>query len=196
MSEPRTAAECLRPYAPDIGRACAEYAVDPYLLAGLLLRETGCGWGSGYVVPRGAERHCGWGDGGHGFGLVQADRRWWGDWIDSPKSKTPIGQFRFACALLRDNWRSFLHSASFSGHDADAWRCSVAAYNAGFGRVLHAYVTGGLEAVDSVTTGHDYSRDVFNRAAVVRGEHPELFSTVTTTPPPIAGATTSTGGIT
>lgn len=173
---PATARDRLAPYVADIARACEESGVDPYLLSGIILRESGAGWAPGYLVPEGMERHLGWGDHKHAFGLVQADVRYWSNWVHSMHSKTPIGQFRFACGLLRDNWRDFIHSASFAGRDpSEAWRCSVAAYNAGFGRVLHIYVTEGIDAIDSITTGKDYSADVLQRADVLRGEHPGLF---------------------
>lgn len=182
---PKTDLERLQPYCAEIARACEEYGVDPFLVAGLLLRETGCGWGAGYVVPAGKPRHLGWGDDPdgrgprppHAFGLGQFDIRYHASFVGSEQAQTPIGQFRKICSLLVEARRGFIHSASFAGKDRDqAWRCALAAYNASFGCVLRAYVLGGIDAVDSVTAGKNYSSDIIAKAARLRAMRPDLFA--------------------
>ena len=176
MVDPATARECLLPWRLDVIRATTEYDVDPFRFAGLLLRESGAGFGPAYKIPPGQPRHLGYGDHGHGHGLVQFDDRYHAEVIHSAAFQTPIGQFRAACNLLRENWRGFLQAHAFGGSGEDAWRCAFAAYNAGFGNVLHAYVVDGIDAIDRPTTGHDYSKDVFQRAEVLRSEWPALFT--------------------
>lgn len=170
MTEPATARDRLAPYVADIARACAACGEDPFLLAGLILRESGAGWASGYE-PKGS--HLGWGDHGYAFGLIQADRRWHKPFIYSEQAQTPFGQFMYALALHRSNRRGFLASAG-NFQDPDLLKRSIlAAYNAGFGRVDHAVIMG--DDPDSVTTGRNYAADVIHRAEVLRGEWPTLF---------------------
>ena len=134
-------------------------------------------------MPAGKPRHLGWGDRERAFGLGQFDVRYQSAFIHSPAAETPVGQFRRICTILVANCRDFEHSASFNS-DADMWRCAVAAYNASFGRVLHAYVTLGPQAVDGVTTGGDYPTDIFKKAERLRAAAPDLFPA----PPDASGA--------
>lgn len=168
---PRTARECLAPYLAAIARAAAESGEDPYLLAGICLRESLAGWAPGYG-PKG--RPDGWGDKGFAFGLFQIDRRWHDAFTSSEHAADPFEQARYACILLGEARRQFKRSGGrfVSPHLVE--RATVAAYNAGFGAVFHAVDAG--RDPDSPTTGHDYSRDVLRRAEVLRGEFPSLFA--------------------
>lgn len=176
-----TPRERLAPYVEDIARACDEAGQDPFVFAGLILRESGAGWAPGYE-PKG--KPDGWGDHGYGFGLCQLDRRWHSGFVKSADAARPLAQFRYACSILLHDRRSFQHSAaSFSDPDY-LLRCTLAAYNAGWGRVYHCAVLN--NDPDSVTTGGDYARDVISRAECLRGEFPRLFDALSEPPARVA----------
>lgn len=157
----------VEPYLPDFGEAAGIEGEDACLLAAICLRETWAGWAPGYK-PKGS--YLGRGDGGHGFGLLQIDDR--GAYGHLPREcpeATPMLQARWACSVLADA-RKALHG--FEGHPLFE-RAVLSVYNAGAKRVREALVLG--HDSDSVTTGHDYGRDVLRRRDRLRAEHPDIF---------------------
>ncbi len=179
--DPREDFQRLAPWLPDIRQAAAEEAIRPALLAGVCLRETGASWGSGYS-PRGT--HLGFGDGGYGWGLFQADLRTWEPalrgLIPGVDLLTPLGQARLAARHLASSRR--LLGSMFPGLPLTKIEAAMlAAYNARIGRVAAQLSVGA--SVDAVTTPGstgkpDYSADVLARAARLERQHPDLF------PPP------------
>ena len=164
--DPGTDAGRLAPYAQDIIQAAAEQGLHPAVLAAVGLRETWLGWAPGYA-PVGT--HLGWGDGGHGWGLFQADDRSWKSWILSPDALTPLGQARKAAAEIAAN----LHLLSIAlprQPQGVVDRAAVAAYNARLGLVANQLMAG--RDPDAVTSPGpsgkpDYSADVYTRAATL-----------------------------
>lgn len=147
------------------------------------LRETWAGWAPPYF-PKGT--HLGFGDGGHGFGLCQADDRTWEaamlGLMPGVELLTPLGQARFTAHKLARNER--ILRVVFPALDAVILRkAAIAAYNARLGAVAQQLYAG--RDVDSVTsagpTGHgDYSADVLRRAYRLEQRDHVLF-------PPAAG---------
>ncbi len=90
------------------------------------------------------------GDGGHGYGVWQRDNRSWG--VDRKYLDSVLTQARDAGDLLAANFKRF-----------ENWRHAIAAYNAGAGAVARALRD--KKDPDQVTTGRDYSRDVWERRA-------------------------------
>jgi soluble lytic murein transglycosylase-like protein len=137
------------------------YGVDPYLLAAICDRES---LGGEALKPKGPK---GTGDGGHGLGLMQIDRRYHPDFAgrSAPTGLSlwciPEWNIAYAASLLAED----LHA--FGGDELRA----VAAYNAGRAHVTRAcaHLTRPfipealLAAVDSITTGGDYVSDVLSR---------------------------------
>lgn len=151
----------------------ALHQVDPLLLAAICDRESGGGLFLKPVGPAGT------GDGGHGRGLMQIDDRSHMDWLSqtdvtgTPLWQIPEQNVAYAAGLLGRLLDLF------NGHFADpsdqlSTHCAVAAYNCGEGAVIRALnscdadtsVFGRITAVDSRTTGHDYSQNVLSRYGV------------------------------
>lgn len=122
------------------------------------------------------------GDGGHGFGLMQADVRSFPEWIRSGKWRDAREGILKGADILMQKWidtnncigkKSTVKSSkggtfSFVGkkvHGIEAQAVTIAAYNSG--RWGHYCVSTGRD-VDSFTTGKDYSKDVLARAAALR----------------------------
>lgn len=161
LLDPKTDVGRISPYVEDIKQAAHEAGIEPAILAAVCLRESLAGWA---LTPRGT--HLGWGDGGHGWGLCQADDRSWKAWILSPEACTPRGQFTRAAQELAANWR--ILALAFPLVHADLIeRGSIAGYNARLGAVAMQIAAG--RDVDAVTTAGpsgkgDYSGDVLARA--------------------------------
>lgn len=121
------------------------------------------------------------GDHGNGYGLTQADKRAYPDFVASGKWRTAQGCFDFTAEKLT---REFLEVTGAQGRqvtvrfrsglkrtftaphlsDADAWRVIIAGYNCGWRAALY-HVANGRD-VDAGTTGKNYSRDVLQRVRV------------------------------
>lgn len=165
----------LAPWVPAILLASKETDVrfpvagaeHPFILAGMLLRESGAGYGADYVPVGSLE---GWGDNHHAFSPWQFDIRDRDNlaWIATPEAKTREGQVRRAVYYLREG-RAMLAWA-LSG-DMLA-RATVAAYNGDARKVLRAALRGNP---DLQTTGGDYSKWVFDKAAALYQAKPDLF---------------------
>lgn len=129
--------------------AGSKYGIDPALLAGIASRETNVQ----NII----------GDGGHGHGLMQIDDRSHGLFTSSPLALNEAANIDYGAGVLHSYYRQAL-SRGLSG--AAALRAAVAGYNAGAGRCIAAVLAG--HDPDVYTTGHDYSRDVLDRAAAIR----------------------------
>jgi hypothetical protein len=163
LSTPQTDMTRLAPYVADIAQAAEEFGLPGALLGAVCLRESEAGWAQPYA-PKGT--HLGWGDRDdrgrfHAFGLFQADERFHGAWIGTADSLTPIGQARHAAEEIARNLVLF-RAANASQPDDVLQRAAVAAYNAAKGSVAGQLLA--QRDVDLVTTGDNYSADVFRRA--------------------------------
>lgn len=159
----------LRPWVSVIRTAADEFAIDRFVVAGLMLRESAAGWAKPYH-PKGDP--CGWGDHGYAFGLFQIDRRYHKAFIESTAARFPLGQARYACGLLAWNRRHIMRRVR--GVDPDRLtRGMLAAYNAAFHKVRRALLEG--RDPDEVTTGRDYSSWVIKKAHTLRRAQPALF---------------------
>jgi hypothetical protein len=177
MGVPKTDREKLAPFLADILTASREAGEDPATLAALVMRESGATWAPGYA-PKGDPK--GYGDKGHGHGLVQIDDRWHGEWLRKSDWWVPLVILRKACAELRSN-RSLLklyHSAPPSNHP-DFNRVVLAGYNCGLGRARKGWLTFGDP--DHFTAGSrhsagkgDYSAWVLAKAEDLKVTIPEL----------------------
>ncbi|AKQ66516.1 hypothetical protein A176_003428 [Myxococcus hansupus] len=152
------------------------YRLDPLLVLALMDRES---LGGDALTPKGP---LGTGDHGHGRGLMQIDDRAHKGFVGAvddlgrPLWRDPAVNVHYSCRLLRRNLDSL------NGYVAGA----LAAYNAGLGRVRSVFGCVAADAsdehrqvmVDSVTTGRDYSADVFRRRAEFAACAPLLLGAV------------------
>ena len=100
------------------------------------------------------------GDKGHGFGVMQIDKRYYPEWCASGKWRDAKEGIRMGAFVLR----SFRNSAEkWLPGNYDRARAAIAAYNCGR-RAFMNYLA--HSNPDIGTTGHDYSKDVLARAAV------------------------------
>lgn len=143
-------------YASVILRVANEESVDPFVLVALGERESH--WGQ-TLVPQGP---AGTGDYGHGYGLMQIDDRSNAAWLASNDWSDPYTNVKKGAQILKQKL-SYLASHGLTGDDLQI--AALAAYNAGEARVAAAYAAGGIDAVDAVTTGSDYSGSVSAMAA-------------------------------
>lgn len=164
-------------YWPLIQEAAKKYALDAYLLAAIMDRESLCGRA---LTPEGPT---GTGDNGNGLGLMQIDAR---EWPDFAAQRMPDGSLAWqdparniakgASVLLSGFALAGSHFRPRNLHEAGEYgdaleMIAVAAYNAGFHRVFSAVMETtmpcGLESVlqacDRCTTGGDYATDVLRR---------------------------------
>lgn len=123
------------------------------------------------------------GDGGNGFGLMQADKRSFAEWIKTGEWKQADKSIEMGAIVLMKKWDDVQYCVglrctvtsskngkryTFTGKDVKgvvAQRVTIASYNAG--RWAHYAVSNGQD-VDAYTTGKDYSKDVMRRAAKFR----------------------------
>lgn len=118
------------------------------------------------------------GDRGNGFGLMQADKRSFPNFTKSEAWKDPRKGIMFGAEVLMQKWhdnqegigrKRTVKGHSYVGKDIgqglEAQRVTIAAYNNG--RWPHYAVSHDRDP-DSYTTGHDYSRDVMERAQAFR----------------------------
>lgn len=151
-------------------------------LMALLWRESWCTFAPPYA-PKGDM--VGWGDNNNGFGPFQIDRRYHADFIIKElgryswalKFGLPYRADRqglYACGLLRQAREHIKQSSALAGDALE--RAVYASYNAGPARVLKAVQTMARApmdqvlgaAIDSVTTGKDYSGYIFALADVLQ----------------------------
>jgi len=137
------------------------YDLNPAIVAAVISRESGGGrllgkWGS----PKDT------GDKGHGRGLMQADDRYWKGLLNLDAKggeedawRYPAFNIAFGCWLLSNNFEYF---KSQNLEKSVAAPAAIAAYNCGRTNVNKALAAG--KDIDAYTTGHDYSRDVIERA--------------------------------
>lgn len=172
------------PYADVILQVAREQNIDPFIIVALGDRETRWGTGAGLDQYGPAGR----GDSGHGHGLMQIDDRSWGSWLASNSWWDPYTNITKGVQVLKGK-RAYLSGASqgtvtvgsrvagLLGVSSGAYpdprpltgdildQASIAAYNAGEGSVLQAYAAGGLQGIDKVTAGKNYSTDVLTKIA-------------------------------
>ena len=149
-------------WLPAFAQAAKDYDLPEALLMAIASRETNMR----NIV----------GDGGHGYGLMQIDIRSFPEWVSS-------GAWHYAAQVIekgaqvldqkltqiRAGVGKSLHigGTSFIGHpfssQEDELRCATAAYNAGLWP-FYCHSTG--KPIDSMTTGHNYSTDVWQRRAL------------------------------
>lgn len=151
----------LRPWRFLAESAGVRYRVDPLLILALIDRESRGGLA---LRPQGPQ---GYGDSGHGHGLMQIDDRWHAPFLavrlddGSPAWADPMHNTDYGTSLLRAALNAF-------GEDEELAAC---AYNAGVGGVRRALslltAPSTLEAkraaANAVTTGGDYGVDVLRR---------------------------------
>lgn len=124
------------------------------------------------------------GDGGNGYGLMQADLRSFPEWIKTGKWKDAREGILKGAEILMQKWRDTQtgigvkrgvrssktgKTSYFIGKDVgqgkEAQQVTIAAYNNG--RWPHYAVSNGKD-VDTYTTGKNYSKDVMGRARQFR----------------------------
>jgi soluble lytic murein transglycosylase-like protein len=103
---------------------------------------------------------------GFGRGLMQIDWDWHefarsGNWSD------PRSNILYGAAEIADNVRRVERETSLI-QPSDVLKVALAAYNAGASRVIQRVKSKGISSVDAVTTGRNYSQDVFDRATWFR----------------------------
>lgn len=162
-------------YKPILVDAARRVPCPPSLLAAIGSRESG--WGLLLKPPGPA----GTGDHGHGRGLMQIDDRWHKEFVASGQWQVPQSSIDYAAGLLQ--WATKYFRKRTGGDEETVLRYAVAAYNAGCFKVLQTVEAG--RDPDTVTTGGDYSRDVFNRAEWFRRHG---WDRATASPPSAASA--------
>lgn len=170
----------MRAYSGTILAAARAYVLSPWLIAGVMWRESNAGLalkpkgprGVGDIAPREPRLWpripaAAWSvdgkmpkPGGWGLGLMQVD---WGlhyDWASTHDWGDPAVNIDYGAKLLRDA-RSYFSASSFGPKDPRPLagtaldRATMAAYNAGLSRTYNALTQ--LGDVDKATTGQDYS---------------------------------------
>ena len=129
------------------------------------------------------------GDGGHGRGVFQIDDRYHQGFLSKHGSPPPVAEAAmYAAKLIADN----MQYAKEQGVPAkDRMRVAVAGYNAGMGGAMAGYRAG---AVDSRTTGDDYSSDVFARRKTIATFLPMFLGSIKIGDVGLGGAAGGDGG--
>ena len=137
------------------------YGLEPAVVAGLMSRESGGGrllgkWGNPPET----------GDNGHARGLMQIDDRWHQAFISIGDFwQYPAGNIAYGCYLIKQNLIALAKQfPSLSDHDR--LQAAIAAYNCGLSRAVRAINQ--EKDLDTWTTGGDFSRDVMERAGMLR----------------------------
>jgi len=158
-----------------IVRVAAEENVSPWILCGILARESAFGatlkpagpGGTGDFAARNAAK---WGmvlppDGqGWGRGLMQLDYGSFKDWMSKNDWRDPYLNIKKGAQVLKGKM-VYLKSRGITG---DLLAPSIAAYNAGEGAVANAILAG--KAFDSITAHGDYSAWVLAKAQAWQGK--------------------------
>jgi hypothetical protein len=162
----------LAQWAEELGRASEAKEVCPWLLASVLDRES---LGGEALTPKGP---AGTGDFGHGRGLMQIDDRAHAAFLQevlddgTPAWAHPAHNILYGAGVLREALNYF--SKPFLAlPESVAYAAGIAAYNCGPSNVRRALLevpafsaeVRYLAAVDSRTTGRNYSADVLRRRA-------------------------------
>ncbi|MBV8187918.1 MAG: transglycosylase SLT domain-containing protein [Alphaproteobacteria bacterium] len=136
----------VTPLKDRFNAAAALTGLPPALLAAIASRESRCG---NVLDPSGN------GDGGHAFGIMQVDRRSHPviDGEPDPKSQAHIDQ---ASRIMADCVKAMAARFPAAAPERQL-QAALAAYNCGSGGVASP------DKADAVTTGHDYSNDVWER---------------------------------
>ena len=142
-------------YRPWIQEAAQRYGLQPCIIAGLGSRESHWGLALKPVGPEGT------GDGGSGHGLMQIDKRWHTEFIESGKWKDPGENILYGCSLLAQNRALAQRRMPKVYNDRVFLKIILASYNTGFNRALEGLREGDI---DLFTTGENYSTDVLSRA--------------------------------
>lgn len=163
------------PLVPAIMQVANEDGVSPWLIAGILNRESAFGL---------ALRSDMTGDQGHGRGLMQIDDRYHGPWLAANDWKNPYLNIKKGVEIYKMNVAYFsrqsigfiyipiqvaarLGVASGNYNDPRPLKdelliqASLAAYNAGPSGVLMALAAG--KSPDTMTTGGNYGDDVMTK---------------------------------
>lgn len=127
-------------------------------------------WLNASILAAIGSRESGWGrfldaegkgDFGNGHGIMQIDKRYHAEFINSGKWRDPGANIDYAVNnVLAKYYDTLARDGRLKGFDL--LRGAIAAYNTGPGGVLDA-LDNGLD-VDAYTTGKDYSWDVISRA--------------------------------
>lgn len=169
-------------YAPIFVQAGREVGVSPIILAALMERETGYGKGCKLPECRGYS--------GRDFGLMQINKDAHPDFFTKtvggvPAYQVPVESVRYGARVLKDLMGYFSRQgqgtytvgakkaallATTPGkkpdkrplEGSDLFWAAIAAYNAGQGNVMQAFVSD--RSFDAVTTKGDYGRNVLDRA--------------------------------
>ncbi len=163
----------LKPFAADFEAVGKKYGFPPALLAAIASRESR---GGSALDSRG------FGDHGHGFGIMQVDDRTAAP-RGGPSSREHIDH---ATSILKGK----LDEVSKAHPDWSAemkLKGAVAAYNAGAGNVRTQ------QGMDIGTTGNDYSNDVWARAQALAPNFGGTAATGGATTTPMTTPTTPSG---
>jgi hypothetical protein len=96
----------------------------------------------------------------HGYGYTQIDINSYPDFVKSGDWKDPYKTYLKSITVLEEK-RNYIERFLPKLGGEDLLKAIVAAYNCGQGNVVKALMAG--NDVDSRTTGHDYSSEVFLR---------------------------------
>lgn len=140
-------------YWPLVQAIAADVGVPAVTLLAIMWRESYFGLN---LTPPGPG---GTGDFGHGRGLMQIDDRAHAEWIREHDWGDPAENIRKGAQVLKEAHDFFRAKGLVDGK---LWQATLAAYNAGAGRVLAAVRVG--RDPDEVTTGRDYGAWVTARA--------------------------------
>jgi len=144
----------LSRWAKELLGASICYGVDPLILAAIMDRES---QGGDALKPPGAG---GFGDGGHGRGLMQIDDRSHTDFVSCRFGRNGL--------LWQDPAFNVLYAAKLLRKNLDAcggkYPPAIAGYNASMQRVmgilLNSVGDASIEQLDALTTGGNYVTDV------------------------------------
>jgi hypothetical protein len=168
-------------WLPDFLAAAERYEVRPELLMAIASRESEMG---GPRLPDGSLK---WlvmpGDGGHGYGLMQVDRRSYPEWVATEAWQQPAAGIYQGAAVVAAKRQGLMrrigqtvsvrdrktrHIYRFTMPPLDGAlleRVAVASYNAGDWAAYHWVKRADP---DYGTTGKNYSADVLGRAVLFR----------------------------
>lgn len=141
-----------RPLAADLFCVARLHGIDPCLLAAVCERESNYGRALDAALT---------GDRGHGRGLMQIDDRAHSPWLIDHDWRDPRINLSKGAEILNEALSFFAKRDDVP--DVFRESAGVAAYNAGPMAVLRTMRAGNHP--DSVTTGREYSADVFRRQA-------------------------------
>ncbi|KAM8877074.1 lysozyme g-like [Synchiropus picturatus] len=157
----KTDLERMKKYYDMIKEVADEWNVDPYLIAGIISRESRAG---NALVK-------GWGDHGNAFGLMQVDKRY-----HTPKGKWNGKSHLDQATEILVDFIDEIKKMYPKWGGGKQLRGALAAYNKGPNNVRKAVLEG--RDIDYYTTGQDYSSDVLARAQWYRSQEISWWSCV------------------